>query len=65
MVHLCGRPIRNRGRCTLGRETAIQPMVWSADGWLRTADGAGAPYSEVAAPELPPQVFSPSPAREE
>ena len=41
MVHLCGRPIRNRGRCTLGRETAIQPMAWSADGWLRTADGAG------------------------
>ena len=30
MVYLCGRPLRNRGRCTLGRETAIQPMVWSA-----------------------------------
>jgi xylan 1,4-beta-xylosidase len=54
MVHLCGRPIRNRGRCTLGRETAIQPMVWSADGWLRTVDGQGVPYSEVAAPALPP-----------
>ena len=39
MVYLCGRPLRNRGRCTLGRETAIQPMVWSADGWLRTEDG--------------------------
>ena len=26
MVYLCGRPLRNRGRCTLGRETAIQPM---------------------------------------
>ena len=23
MVYLCGRPLRNRGRCTLGRETAI------------------------------------------
>ena len=43
MVHLCGRPLRNRGRCTLGRETAIQPMVWSEDGWLRTVDGAGRP----------------------
>ena len=52
MVHLCGRPLRNRGRCTLGRETAIQPMVWSADGWLRTADGEGLPYSEVTAPAL-------------
>ena len=36
MVHLCGRPIRNRGRCVLGRETAIQRMQWCADGWLRT-----------------------------
>jgi beta-xylosidase len=36
MVHLCGRPIRNRGRCSLGRETAIQRMVWSEEGWLRT-----------------------------
>ena len=25
----------------LGRETAIQKMVWSDDGWLRTADGDG------------------------
>ena len=36
MVYLCGRPLANRGRCTLGRETAIQPMTWGADGWLRT-----------------------------
>jgi hypothetical protein len=36
MAYLCGRPLRNRGRCTLGRETAIQKMVWSEDGWLRT-----------------------------
>ena len=41
MVYLCGRPLRNRGRCTLGRETAIQPMVWGEDGWLRTLDGDG------------------------
>ena len=36
MVYLCGRPLGNRGRCTLGRETAIQTMAWGADGWLRT-----------------------------
>ena len=34
LVHLCGRPLRNRGRCTLGRETAIQKMKWAEDGWL-------------------------------
>jgi xylan 1,4-beta-xylosidase len=71
MVHLCGRPIRNRGRCTLGRETAIQKMSWSADGWLRTADGEGVPYSEVAAPALTSargwqaEAPAPPPARED
>jgi xylan 1,4-beta-xylosidase len=57
MVYLCGRPLRNRGRCTLGRETAIQPMTWSADGWLRTTDGQGIPQLEAAAPALPPHPF--------
>jgi xylan 1,4-beta-xylosidase len=51
MVYLCGRPIPNRGRCTLGRETAIQPMAWGDDGWLRTIDGAGIPDVDVPAPE--------------
>jgi xylan 1,4-beta-xylosidase len=50
MVYLCGRPLPNRGRCTLGRETAIQPVVWGADGWLRTIDGDGMPHIEVPAP---------------
>ncbi len=50
MVYLCGRPLRNRGRCVLGRETAIQKMVWSPDGWLRTLDGQGIPTLETPAP---------------
>jgi len=49
MAYLCGRPLPNRGRCTLGRETAIQPMVWGADGWLRTGDGDAAPRLEFEA----------------
>jgi xylan 1,4-beta-xylosidase len=65
MVHLCGRPLRNRGRCTLGRETAIQKMVWCNDGWLRTVDGEGVPRIEVAAPALPPHAFPKPPEREE
>jgi xylan 1,4-beta-xylosidase len=65
MVHLCGRPLRNRGRCTLGRETAIQKMKWCEDGWLRTADGEGLPYSEVEAPDLPPHPFPAPPVRED
>lgn len=65
MAYLCGRPLRNRGRCTLGRETAIQKMVWSDDGWLRTLDGHGIPTLETPAPRLPEHSFPPVPFRED
>ena len=66
MVYLCGRPIANRGRCTLGRETAIQPMTWGADGWLRTTTGEGIPVVDVPAPRgLTPQPHPPTPVREQ
>jgi xylan 1,4-beta-xylosidase len=66
MVYLCGRPLGNRGRCTLGRETAIQPVMWGADGWLRTRDGQGLPVIEAAAPAgLPPAPQPLVPVREE
>ena len=66
MVYLCGRPLRNRGRCTLGRETAIQPMTWGADGWLRTTDGEGIPMVDAPAPAgLTRHPHSVPPDREE
>jgi xylan 1,4-beta-xylosidase len=65
MVYLCGRPLRNRGRCILGRETAIQKMVWADDDWLRTVDRQGIPTLETPAPALPAHNFSQPPAREE
>ena len=65
MVYLCGRPLRNRGRCTLGRETAIQRMEWGADDWLRTDDGQGLPSVVVAAPDLPAHPFPKEPRRED
>jgi xylan 1,4-beta-xylosidase len=65
IVYLCGRPLPNRGRCVLGRETAIQKMEWSADGWLRTADGGGVPQLSVPAPALPAHPFTAPAAREE
>ncbi len=37
LAYLCGRPLPDSDRCVLGRETAIQPMMWGADGWLRPA----------------------------
>jgi xylan 1,4-beta-xylosidase len=63
MVYLVGRPLANRGRCVLGRETAIQKMAWGDDGWLRTLDGQGLPTTETPAPSQPPQVFAPTPIR--
>jgi xylan 1,4-beta-xylosidase len=59
MVYLCGRPLRNRGRCVLGRETAIQPVGWTTDGWLYTFDGYGPPLPPTSR-TLPP---CPRPAR--
>jgi xylan 1,4-beta-xylosidase len=63
MTYLCGRPLRNRGRCVLGRETAIQKMAWGRDGWLRTLDGDPVPQSSTPAPALPPHPFPAPPAR--
>jgi xylan 1,4-beta-xylosidase len=58
MVYLCGRPLPSRGRCVMGRETAIQPMQWGEDGWLRTMDGAGRSQLKVecAASNAPSNV---------
>ena len=66
MVHLCGRPLPNRGRCTLGRETAIQKMVWSADGWLRTVGRRGrARTPKSRRPRFREHPFPASPERED
>ncbi|RYY44350.1 MAG: glycoside hydrolase family 43 protein, partial [Sphingomonadales bacterium] len=49
LVYLCGRPLPNRGRCVMGRETAIQKMRWAEDGWLYTLDGQGIPIVDAPA----------------
>lgn len=64
MVYLCGRPLKNRGRCTLGRETAIQKMRWR-DGWLYTEGEAGLPQITTPAPRLTPHAFSRAPERDD
>ena len=65
MVYLCGRPLPTRGRCTLGRETAIQRMVWGDDGWLRTLAGDRLPELTPLAPDLPSHPFPLGPTRHE
>ena len=65
MVHLCGRPIPVWGRCTLGRETCIQKVKWTEDGWLRLETGGHKPALTVAAPALPEHRFAPEPSRDD
>lgn len=60
-VHLCGRASGDRNpenaerfpgarRYMLGRETAIQKMRWTQDGWLELAEGGNTPKAEVEPP---------------
>ncbi|RFZ81006.1 glycoside hydrolase family 43 protein [Lacrimispora amygdalina] len=53
LVHLCARPFVPELRCTLGRETAIQKMIWTDDHWLRMASGGNLAEVLVEASDLP------------
>jgi xylan 1,4-beta-xylosidase len=39
IVCLTGRPLTERGRCILGRETLLEELVWGTDGWPRLLGG--------------------------
>jgi xylan 1,4-beta-xylosidase len=56
LVHLCGRPLPGTRLCPLGRETAIQRLVKTGDGWFRLADGGHLPATSVPAPGLATDV---------
>lgn len=64
MVHHCGRPFLPELRCTLGRETCIQKMCWTQDGWLRLAGGGNRAGEETEASRLPEHPFVKPPARQ-
>lgn len=53
LVHLCARPFTPELRCTLGRETAIQKMTWTEDGWLRLSTGGNMAQATVEGSALP------------
>jgi len=50
LAHLCARPVGPGHSSILGRETAIQRVTWTEEGWLRLADGGRLPRDEVPAP---------------
>ncbi len=58
IAYLCGRPLPNRGRCVMGRETAIQPMRWGDDDWLYTATGDSIPVATIEHPVTRPAMRS-------
>ncbi|MEO8152631.1 MAG: glycoside hydrolase family 43 protein [Rhizobacter sp.] len=49
----------------LGRETALQRVEWTPDGWLRLAHGGVAPQSTLPAPALPPVPVEHEPPRDD
>lgn len=53
MAYLCSRPEQKNHRCMFGRETAIQKLEMTEDGWFRTYDGKGLPAEQTPAPDLP------------
>jgi xylan 1,4-beta-xylosidase len=64
LAHLCGRPLSERGECPLGRETALQAVVWDADGWPRLAAGGHHPQQHAALPALTPHPWPTAPGRD-
>ena len=65
MAYHVSRPFLPELRCTLGRETAIQRMRWTEDGWLRTADGMNLAKAEVEESALPSHPMPQPPAMDD
>lgn len=57
LTFLCGRPLSQRGRCTLGRETGIEKVEWHDDDWLYLSRGGCVADLYVPAPVLPVHVW--------
>lgn len=47
LVHLCSRPLPGTRRSPLGRETAIQRVEKTADGWFRLSGGGPLPQVDA------------------
>ena len=51
MARARSRPPKESRQCVLGRETAIQKMIWNKEGWLRLACGGRFGQWETEEPE--------------
>lgn len=50
IAHLMSRPLPHTTLNPLGRETSLQKVCWTTDGWLALADGSNLAKMEVPAP---------------
>jgi xylan 1,4-beta-xylosidase len=66
LVHLCGRWVSDTNRvCILGRETAIQRVNWTAEGWLELTQGGNEPHAAIPEPALPAHPWPAVAARDD
>ncbi|HLK93549.1 MAG TPA: glycoside hydrolase family 43 protein [Polyangia bacterium] len=65
LAYLCARPVGRDRCCILGRETALAPVAWTADGWLRLADGDRTPARTVRGPAGPVDAGPPPRPRDD
>ncbi|MER6154774.1 family 43 glycosylhydrolase [Streptomyces sp. NPDC001868] len=58
LSHLTARPLHTEHgiRCPLGRETAVQAVVWDTEGWPRLRQGGWHPEVEVEVPRVEAEV---------
>lgn len=66
MVFICSRPLQDGNKLSpLGRETSLQKVVWTSDGWLKLASGGKQPQLHIPETELTPYPFAPDPVRDD
>ena len=58
LAYLCSRPVEHK--TLTGRETALQPVEWSPDGWLRLKGRGNAPLEEIPEPAGLPETPTPA-----
>ncbi|OAS23479.1 glycoside hydrolase family 43 protein [Paenibacillus oryzisoli] len=66
MVFICSRPLKDgSGLSPLGRETSLQKVVWTQEGWLRLASGGKQPQLLIPETELTPHPWMLEPVRDD
>ncbi|WP_445737867.1 family 43 glycosylhydrolase [Mariniflexile sp.] len=55
--HLAARTLPDKRKCPLGRESSIQKIKWTKDGWFQLSNGSNAPLEKVQAPDIEEVVY--------